>query len=232
MLGWLKNTASKITNTHRPDAQWIAEASSQNPLTPDAWVLSRFQYQLLFVYGTQMRGHPQHELVMNHGAYAATAYTDGKFSLWKKRLGHESYPIALEGSGWRRPDWARPPHERVQGELYAIQTQQLIELDKHFQNTLEFKRKRVPLVLPYRELFTVPGTPLQQAIDASLGLDTKDQVVTTETKVHLVKAWMYIGCSEYWDEQLEHMFAPVAIYQPKIGWLGDYYSFTRTEYDK
>lgn len=230
MLGWLKNKVSP--SFHQPDADWIANASQTCPHTPDLWWLERRKHQLLFVYGTQMRGHPQHELVMNHGAYAAATYTEGKFTLWKKQLGKESFPIALQGSGWRVPDWKKPPHSRVQGELYAIETAQLIELDKHYQNTLEFDRQRVPLVLPYRNLHRIPGTELQRQIEESLGMEARDQVVTTETKTQLVNAWMYIGKPEYWDDQLSHFFSPVTTYTPRVAWLGDYASFTKEEYAK
>jgi len=242
MFGWLKKQSPAPSYGH-PDAQWFAEASGENIYTPDIWILRRYEFQLLFVYGTQMQGHPQHELINAHGAYAATAYTDDRFTLWKKRLGRESYPVALEGSeylsdghkaaGYKCPGWALPPHTRVQGEIYAIETQQMIALDKHYQNTLEFKRKRVPLLIPYRILNKIEGsgTPgIQSFINEQF--DIKQQVVTTENKVKMVRAWMYIGLPEFWTSQSNHLFSPVQVYTPRLGWLGDYYSFTRAEYDK
>lgn len=227
MLGLLKKI---IPSRHGPDAQWIAEASQVYPNTPDLTWLSRRPFHLLFVYGSQMRGHPQHELVIEHGAYSATAYTDGKFSMWKKRLGKASFPIALEGSGWRRPDWDVPKHARVQGELYALKWEQLLELDKHFQNTLEFERKRIPLLIPYHKLYSIPGTPLQLQIEESLGMPHKNSVVTTEKQVENVRAWVYIGKPEFWDDQLEHYFAPVDVFRSRVGWINDYYAFTKEEY--
>ena len=243
MFGWLKKISPAPSYGH-PDAQWFAEASGENIYTPDIWVLRRYHFQLLFVYGTQMQGHPQHELINDYGAYAATAYTDGQFTLWKKRLGRESYPVALEGSeylpdghkasGYRCPEWALPPHTRVQGEIYAIKTQQLINLDKHYQNTLEFKRKRVPLLIPYRKLHKIDtqGEPggIQEFINQQF--DIHDKVVTTENAIKTIRAWMYIGISEYWTSQSNHLFSPVQVYTPRLGWLGDYYAFTRAEYDK
>lgn len=244
MLGWLKQTATAITRPHRPDAQWIAEASQLYPNTPDLWWLSRRHFQLLFVYGTQMRGHPQHELVMNYGAYAATTYTDGKFSLWKKRLGKESFPIALEDStplpdghlaaGWKPPTWSLPPRARVQGELYALETPQMYALDKHYENTLEFKRKRVPLIIPYHKLYRIPyeNSDTQKQIAEAIGTDFKDQVVTSESCVELVRAWVYIGKSDYWTNQSDHLFSPGNTFRSRKGWLGDYYAFTKEEYSK
>jgi gamma-glutamylcyclotransferase (GGCT)/AIG2-like uncharacterized protein YtfP len=243
--GWLKNPLAKLplgSGKKQPDAKWIAEASQAHPNTPDLVWITRKPFHLLFVYGTQMRGHPQHELVMEHGAYMATAYTDGKFCVWKKRLGKESYPIALDNSthlqeghlaaGWKRPDWAMPPRNRVQGELYAIEVNQLIALDRHFQNTLEFRRLRVPMLLPYRNLYKIPETPLQKHIDASLGIPPKDQVVTQSVEIQTLKAWMYIGKSEYWSGKEDHMFSPVNVYRPRLAWLGDYYAFTKEDYSK
>lgn len=242
MFGWLKQTATAISRPHRPDAQWIAEASQLYPNTPDLWWLGKRHLQLIFVYGTQMRGHPQHELIDQHSVYAATTYTDGKFSLWKKKLGKESFPIAIEGStplpdghlaaGWKPPTWALPPRARIQGELYAIDTQQLIALDKHYQNTLEFQRKRVPLVIPYKKLYRIPGSAMQQQIAEQMGGRFKDEVVTSENDVATVKAWMYIGKSEYWTDQSDHLFSPGNTFRSRVGWLGDYYAFTKEEYSK
>lgn len=229
MFGWLKQP------TTSQEAEFIRTITDKNPLTPDIWTLEQYHFQKLFVYGTNMRGHPQHELAIEYGAYGACAYTDEHFTAWKKRLGKESFPIALKGSGWRKPDWARPPMARVQGELYIIETQQLIKLDKHFQNTLEFQRKRVPVIIPYYDLYRISDNSLyphsiKTKINESLGID--EQVVTTERSAKVIKAWMYIGKSEFWDDQLAHYFQPLPVYQSRIGWLGDYYAFNKDEYDK
>lgn len=237
MFGWLKTNVQKITNgVHRvdgPDLEWMAQSLTVCPLTPDVWVLGQYEYQLIFLYGTMQRGHPQHQLVSSLGAFAATTYTDDKFTLWKKRLGHESYPIALEGSGWKRPAWNEPPRSRVQGELYAIPRAMLYELDKHYQNTLEFERVRVPLVLPYKELYEiVGGTPFQQQINDRLKIPQAKATVSSEIGVKLVRAWMYIGKPDYWNDQLGHHFTPVGHYHSRVGWLGDYSAFTKEDYVK
>lgn len=237
MFGWLKTTAEKLTNgLHRidgPDMEWIAQAMSVYPLTPDVWVLGQYEYQLVFVYGCSQRGHPQHDLVSSLGAFAATTYTDDKFTLWKKRLGRESYPIALQGSGWKRPDWNETPRARVQGELYAVPRSAIYELDNHYQNTLEFQRIRVPMVIPYKELYEiVGGTPMQQQINQVLGLPPQRATVSSETGVKLVRAWMYVGKPQYWDDQLAHHFIPTQLYHSRVGWLGDYVAFTKEDYVK
>lgn len=231
MLGWFKdNTARIMRNEQKPDAEFFSGAIAKSQFTPDIATLSRREFQLIFVYGTQMRGHPEHELVIAHGAYLATAYTGQRYTLWKKRLGEASFPIALTGVGWSRPDWARPTPSFVQGELYAIPTAQLIELDKHYQNTLEFERKRMLMTIPYRKLYRVCSPDTQAAIDKYFGIESA--VVTTQTSVEIVKAWMYIGKPDHWDDQLGHFFNPVDRYHPRLAWLGDYFAFTQREYGK
>jgi gamma-glutamylcyclotransferase (GGCT)/AIG2-like uncharacterized protein YtfP len=235
MLGALKKTVfpwleGRLHRVHGPDAQWMGEAIKQYPNTPDVWILGSYEYQLVFVYGSQMRGHPQHELMNNEGAFAATAYTDNRFELWRKELGSATFPIALAKSNWSKPDWNRASPQRVQGELYAVSTPQLIRLDNHFQNTLEFRRKRVPLVVPYRHLFEVDGrTDIQRKIAEITGAKLVPEVVQTDVNVQMVKAWMYIGDSKYWGQQLSHFFQPAPVYQSRVSWLGDYTAFTRTD---
>lgn len=237
MFGFLKNTAQKMINgvqrVDGPDNEWIKGSMSEHPLTPDVWVLGQFEYQLVFMYGTSQRGHAQHDLVSSLGAFAATTYTDDRFTLWKKRLGTESYPIALQSSGWKRPDWNTPAKARVQGELYAVPRSTIYELDKHYRNTLWFERVRVPLVLPYKELYEiVGGTPIQQKIHEALGRPALMREVTSEIGIKLVRAWMYIGKPDYWDDQLGHHFTPVKQYHSRVGWLGDYVAFTKEDYVK
>lgn len=235
MLGWLKTNVLPSKKLE-PNAEWMAEAIISNPNTPDIWTINGYQYQFVFVYGTQQRGHPQHELINSTGAFAATAYTDKKFNLWRRELGRESFPIAMEESNWHKPDFRKAARERVQGELYAVPTATLISLDKHYQNTLEFQRKRVPVLIPYRHLYQIPGcevaSEVQRKISEKTGAPLPPQVVTTEMGVKLVKAWMYIGRNEYWDDQLSHFFSPTAVYQSRIGWLGDYQAFTQQDYGK
>jgi len=100
------------------------------------------------------------------------------------------------------------PLEAIKGELYAIQTSQYINLDKFKLNGYHFLRQRVPIVIPYREI-------------GGYEQSTK------------IQAWMYVGISDYWVEQLDagYLFSPVRVFKPSKAWTDKYYYFSIMEYE-
>ena len=67
--------------------------------------------QYLFVYGTLCRnaGHPMHQLLVRHAAYAGEGHFNGRLF----RVGH--YPGAMTSSD---------PNDKVFGELYRLRSPQ------------------------------------------------------------------------------------------------------------
>lgn len=192
----------------------------QNVMTPDLWKLIQYQRQLIFVADDMMRGHKNHALIADAAALAVThptCYSLDKFTMWHKDLGHHSFPILMEET-YKPTAFNRWPPElaRVKGELYAIRPPQFIVLDKHRQNGVQFRRKRIAVTLPYRQVLYSKARPLPEI---------------SREYVHTVQAWTYVGIPEYWDKQFGDLFRTSGIdlreHDVPRPWIDKFYKFDK-----
>lgn len=199
--------------------------------SPDAAVLMRYELQLLFVYDQMMDGMYEAGKLAEC-MFGATAYTVADYVLWKKKLGLRSEAIAAAPKINHR--WSFDTPAKVQGQVYAVRPEKLIELDKEKNNMVEFQRIRVRLAIPYREIAWVKD---RDAIAYLTGKTEPNSIIITDEKVCEIKAWMYVG-TEYWDELFDggFLFGPVKLYTPKsaVTNLGikQYSRFSQLEYDE
>jgi gamma-glutamylcyclotransferase (GGCT)/AIG2-like uncharacterized protein YtfP len=173
-----------------------------------------------------MKNHPNHDrLVREHGKMEATAFTPPEFSLWKKKLGPASFPVALA------QQYAGSPLKSVKGELYSISSEALIELDKHRENMQQYNRVRVPIRIPYRAFVF-----LKERIEVHGEPGTEPQFLSSAwlpQQIGIVQAWMYVGSKDYWCPQLDagYLFSPVTRYF-NVKQNFDYYYYSTQEYDE
>jgi hypothetical protein len=214
-------------------AQYLqAQVDDMRRHTPDAAVLMRYELQLLFVYDQMMDGMYEADKLGPEAMFGATAYTEADYVMWKKKLGLRSEAIVVQPKQNHR--WSLDIPARVQGQIYAVRPEKIIALDKDRNNMVEFKRIRVRLIVPYREIAWVKD---RDAIAHLSGKLEPNSIVLMDEKVCEVKAWMYIG-TEYWDELFDggFLFAPVQLFTPKstVTRLGikQYSRFTQLEYDE
>lgn len=209
--------------------------------TPDyAWLETKM-YQIVFLYNQIMTGHPKHnEFIIEGTGMLGTAFTqEGCYEMFIKNLGEESFPIVVEDRRKEEPGiWFktvstdplvrnvhavnRGPHPfatrlgRIKGELYAFKPNQLLGLDKYLQNGIEFRRTRVKTVIFYFK---------------------HDKVNDTWQKAaYIVRAWMYIGLPEYWDDLLDAGFlfskGPKFAAPTNYAKLADYYFYGPKQVNK
>lgn len=159
--------------------------------TPDLFLLQQAENQLVFDVGPFHRDKP----------YIGTAYSLEKMTMVKQ---HDRHAILL-----RMPYF---PKFRVQGTLYLMNAEQIMELDTDRKNGLVFERKQAPVVLPQT--------------------DSDGEYVTS-------RAWIYRGVPDYWSPQIlwdaqtlrcgkykrqtEFDFAPV--YESNERFFHNHYSF-------
>lgn len=175
---------SAMKATKKSD-QVIHEINSELAYTPDASILSRFKRQLFFVYDDMMNGGTKSDLIVEASVSGkwplANVYTDDTFFFWKKELGSESFPVALDKdvTGFYHGNSFDKAPAKIWGELYAIRPSQFKLLDNEKENGVQFIRRQVSVTLPYYHgASKFPDT------------QTYDDV------------WMYVGVHEYWDDQL------------------------------
>lgn len=201
-----------------PAAQLVMEASEEVSNTPDMWYLDQFATHKVFIYDELKRNHRQHFLMDTDSKFEGEAFTWLPYSMWKRPLGQNTYPIllrnAVEGA----------PHLRVHGELYSVTPKMLSSLDKLRGNEVNFKRKPTLIRYVYRSVMWGP----------------EGSYLSEEKSVN-VTAWVYVAKDSYWRPQIEtnrlyferlkdgNLFEPVRSFQPK-NCTEPYYSFTPLEY--
>ena len=126
-----------------------------------------------------------------------------------------------------------PPVAKIKGEVYLIRPQRFLELDRYHQNTVEYTRRRVRLIVPYRKVLWLKDHHLDPAFGVTTAVNRLNyqgkSVKTTQEFVAIIRAWMYIGTPTYWDPLISLFdYAPIeAFYGKNRRWCEQYYSVRR-----
>jgi hypothetical protein len=95
-----------------------------------------------------------------------------------------------------------------------------------------FTRRRIIVLLPYRPLLTRNVSLREAGKELPLALQGEKIMLGTE-RVYLIRAWMYLGKKDYWDDLLDagwSGFKPVKKFQSRRQWLGEYAYLTKHEF--
>lgn len=214
MFGWFKHPArNKLLDFVDQIAK---EQDKDHEFTPDLWRLEQRPRHLLFIYDEMMTKMP-YTRRGTLGDPICPAFSKEKFSLWKKKAGKETFPIALDTGFGTIPRWAElsqaAPLASIKGELYSVPIEVIKKLDNSKINGVLFTRRRVKLYVPYQEM-NASGNPMQR-------------------QSHEVKAWMYVG-NPLWNDLLDggYYFSPVKLFNPNDTETDQYYFFTIDEYTR
>ena len=204
------------------DMDLLANSRDGRLFTPDLWKLEQHEWQLLFVTDNLMQRHAKHELIqpfLYEGRPLSSGFTAECFwGFWKKKLGKESFPVPLVNPNMRNTWYNKIG--RIKGELVAIRPYMFIDLDKYYQNRLEFNRFRTNIIVPFRKRIT-----------------RNNITIVSDEFTQTIRAWMYVGIPEFWDDQLDGgaMFSPVATFEPlpkPDKWpTGRYFYWSLNEYN-
>ena len=209
----------------------IMSAAERNKFTPDIADLERSEFQRVFIYNEMKYAHRSHCFLPETLAERdATCYTDNYFVMHNKRLGKASQAVATDSDLWPHPGGATADRARIQGELYVVCSSHISVLDTYHQNTVEFERRRVRILRPYRDMIRAKdGFPLNGQILESF---KARGIVHSMRGCATMDAWMYLGRQEYWGGLLSSLFFPVRMFtSPNEQWLREYYAFTPKEYE-
>lgn len=188
--------------------------------TPDMLMLQQYKRHLVLLPCNVQRGMKYHNFVKNCEPYGL-GYTRGKFQMYTKNLGNESFPIPLPGIAEKKYiqhplGHKMPPSLNIRGELYWCDAETISELDNFKLNGVEFERKRVEVKFLYQE-------PITQ-----LDRDTNELIATyTDTKVFMLSPWMYVGIEDYWNSQIDngYLFTPSKAFKSKSKATDYFYEF-------
>ena len=170
--------------------------------TPDFMWLERHRWCLLFLYD---ESSPKNMCINPEVLYRGKAFTEvSEWTLWKKKLGTATFPIALRNAGISH-------NRRIKGNIFAVRPSLFWNgLDSLFENTIEFSRERVKILRPRRQ-----GN--EQFIDK----------LTCHMYVGKNDYWINQIDNGY-------QFGIVKAFNPKVNWIdgytfGSYYSYTHLE---
>src|SRR6266576_3198772 len=210
------------------EARWQTDRMRYSP---DYGWLEQFEYQLLFTADDTKAGYSHHCLIED-SALVATAYTVHSFNYWYLNAGEDRVPIPMLTNEKQHTIRYFPPPLKIQGEIHAVRPYEFLGLDVYKQNTVQFYRKRVNLIVPYKEINTEEYFNPDDQVYAPLPPCLLGKKVESPEKVYIIRAWMYIGMPEYWDNLLDggfRGFKTVNYYESRRKWLKEYYAYPKRE---
>lgn len=221
---------SRINFPSTAEAQWICE---QARYSPDLGYLEQKEFQLLFCPDDTKLGHSRYSLI-EEGCAVATAYTTRQYEFWRLDAGNDEITIPMEilKQGGPRINYFPPPL-KIKGELHVIRTHQFAGLDTYKRNTVQFRRKRVNVIVPFREGKYLTNDELCPTEKLPKELQQTKHFILSDERVEIVRAWMYVGLNSYWDNLFDggwRGFKPVNYYESKRPWLKEYYDYPKRSF--
>lgn len=212
---------SRAAGYNLPDQNWFRYVRDSIKYSPDMAKLEEYQHQLFFACGETQKKH-FHNRLLEGSEYKCPAFTQLSFTYWNPDSPiYPAVPMDSEPSKVFLPNF--PPPAKIKGELHLIRPHAFYGLDNEYQNTVQFQRRRVRLIVPYRAVKwlkdkTFPDHDLEWYSEQGSMALTKERVV-------IIRAWMYIGRPEYWDKLISAFdFHSVATFQSKNRpWCPEYY---------
>lgn len=200
------------------EAKWLTDQSFHSP---DLGYLEQYEFQLLFCPDDTRLGYQRYGLI-EEGVPLGTAYTQDTFSYWVQDIAGDRTPIPMRQEGQPAVRYF-PPALKVKGEVHAIRPWQFRNLDDYKRNRHVFRRQRVNVLVPYR-LRTTDDRSIPQSLKG------KGYCFEYPEKVFVLRAWMYIGIPDYWDNLFDagfRGFKTVNHYESRRPWLREYYDFPK-----
>lgn len=224
------NITTGITKLHLPtphEARWLTE---QSRYSPDLGYLEMREWHLLFAMEDFKTNHTHHCLIED-SSFIATAYSTHHFNYWGMEAGDERMAIPLETNkiGTQTVRYF-PPGLKVKGELHLIRSHQFLGLDTYKRNTVQFRRKRMNVIVPYREMEWKYNRELCDAPEIPPALQGTRHAILSAEKVYIIRAWVYVAMPQYWDNLLDagwRGFKTVNYYESKRPWLREYYDYPK-----
>jgi len=200
--------------------------------TPDIHLLEQHWWNPVFIPDDCMIHHSyhitergsRHDLVKEgasgYDPFYEDCYTAKPFTFLEKNLGKQSFPIPFDPINDNDlPMWMNKSH-RIKGELYALSSKSIIELDNHRLNTVQFDRVKVTINIPYAQKY--------RDIAQSYNGVWSSTYRSSKTNIVSIQAHMYVGRFEYWRDQLLKLdnFSPVKVEKnPDRIYVKDFYNY-------
>lgn len=199
--------------------------------SPDMGWLEEQEFQLLFVTDTMRSGYAHYD--KTEGTVLCGGYTEKNYAFWLQEIGDQrtGIPIRQDKDSLLR---YVPPALKIKGEVQAVLSSRFDVIDTHMRNTQLFRRQRINVLVPYRMRTRETddlGRELPIALKPYMGSD-EQIIVDNPMRVYIIRAWMYVGIPDYWNDLLDagfRGFKTVNHYESRMKrpWLLRYYDFPK-----
>lgn len=235
----LTNVLRKVLPSYGYDTsrELVLKAMEASKFTPDISKLEEYSWQLYFATDETKKDHFKHNLLGVDAQYRFPAFTQGSFTYWDPKIPFLS-PVAMKEIPSRIDIPNLPPNAKIKGQVYLIRPQRFLELDRYKQNTVEYKRERIKLIVPYRQVEFLKDHNLDPAFGVQELFCRSDyegsSITTSGETTCIIRAWMYIGRPEFFNPLLTAFdYGPVEFhYSNKRRWCEKYYHIRRPALQK
>lgn len=215
-----------------PRPEFFTQMLEASKFTPDIAKLEQYEWQLFFAPDELKRDHLNHHK-LGESKFKFPGFTQASYHFWDPPEAWNS-PVPMKVEGFTNTLPFFPPIAKIKGEVHLIRPQAFhLELDRYRQNTVEYQRERVRLIVPYRKVVFLKDHNLDPAFGVQEAFGRSDysgrSIKTSEEAVAIIRAWMYIGKPAYWDPIINgYDYGHVETFQAKTRrWLSEYYNIRR-----
>jgi hypothetical protein len=208
-----------------PERAFFDFLDQETKYTPDIAILEQHEWQLYFACDETQLGHHKGSL-LGESVYKMPGFTQKPFNYWDPKVPFLP-PIPMEAKGFRNPMPFYPEIAKIKGQVLLIRPQTFLKLDEYKEQGVQYRREKARIIVPYRKIRSLtdhpslPTTDIEVELAAGLGL--------TFERVHVIRAWMYVGIPEYWDKLITAFdYGAVQTYESKSRlWCPTYYQYRR-----
>lgn len=214
----------------QPSREEVYAELERTKFTPDIAALEEYEWQAVFVSDELKKKFIKHDLLGVDKRYCFPAFTQKNYHYWQSNDPFEG-AIPFECQKLRNDITGWPPIAKIKGEVYLIRPQQFIGLDQYKQNTVQYVRDRIRLVVPYRRIEWVRDRYGPEAYkyfsqpEHFYGKST----LTSDEVTYTVRGWFYSGKPGYWDPIITaYDYGHVETFHSKNRrWCQEYYTIRR-----
>lgn len=219
----LRQIAPKLAYS-LPDAAWLKYAQEETRYTPDVARLEEHGLQLYFACDETQKGHLKYDLV-GENTYKCPGFTQKSFNYWDCEIPF-SPPVPMEATGFHNAMPNYPDIAKIKGQILLIRPEALLKLDEYKENGVQYRREKARILIPYRALNYLHDVH-KLPDDCAQVLSSK--LYLTVEKMHVIRAWMYVGIPEYWDKLISAFdYRSVQTFEAKNRtWCRTYYQYRR-----
>lgn len=209
-----------------PDENWFNYARDVARYTPDIAVLEQHAWQLYFACDETQIGHLKNDLLGDF-EYKMPGFTQQSFNYWAHEAPFNA-AVPMEAEGFHNPMPNYPDIAKIKGQILMIRPQAFLNLDNYKENGVQYLRKKVRIIVPYRALKKISDHPDLPTVDIEW---VRDGIGLTFERVCTIRAWMYVGVPKYWDKMISaYDYTSVQTYNSKNRpWCKTYYQLRRPE---